>query len=134
MAMLAALRLPDPPDLLRRFAPAPYQAFVSFEGHPCRIRTNDACILQALIQCSQPHESDACELEWTLISDPAMPKLLENPIVMEGQPVLYLRFGRACFVAIDRQRKEIASFISAGVAMEAITDLVVPTILNLLKR
>ena len=126
MSIAGALRLPEPPDLLRRFVPTPFMVRGQMDGIRFCIWTNDARYLRlrgSVVESGSAHEP---ELNWTLVADPDLPSSLEEPLVLEVENAKLLGFGRACFVAAHPGSKSLSGFIAAGVSPEEFAQNVLP--------
>jgi hypothetical protein len=131
MSIAGALRLPEPPDLLRRFVPTPFMVRGQMDGISFCIWTNDARYLRLRGKVVGKVVSTKPELYWTLVCDPDLPSGLEEPLVLEVENAKLLGFGRACFVAAHPKSKALSGFIAAGISPEEFAETVLPVALKL---
>ena len=131
MSIAGALRLPEPPDLLRRFVPTPFMVRGRMDGIRFCIWTNDARYLRLRKQVVEKEVSPELELNWTLVCDPELPSSLEEPLILEVGNAKLLGFGRACFVAAHPGSKSLSGFIAAGISPEEFEQTVLPVALKL---
>lgn len=131
MSIAGALRLPEPPDLLRRFVPTPFMVRGRMDSIRFCIWTNDARYLRLRGKIVETEVSLEPELNWTLVCDPDLPSALEEPLVLEVGNAKLLGFGRACFVAAHPGSKSLSGFIAAGISPEEFEQTVLPIALKL---
>lgn len=120
------LPLTEPPDLLRRFVPTAHEACIRTGDLRIRMRTNDARLLR--LADGADHKCGVSEVEWTMVCDPEMSPELGDPVVLNGQTMSVLSFGRACYVAMDHEKKEITGFVSAGISDDDWTGVLLPAL------
>jgi hypothetical protein len=99
-------------------------------GLRLRIRSNDSLLLRTLVDFGESPPSEVCDLTWIIICDPELPSLLADPLVFESGPVVFLSFGRACFLAFHSDRKEIVGFIASGISEKDLAESILPTVLE----
>jgi len=118
------------PDLLRRFVPTSHEACIRSENLHVTLRTNDV----RLLHTTPGVDIDGREVdgpEWTMVCDAEMVPEFREPLVIDVGTTSFVSFGRACYVAIDRTKNEIAGFISAGISDEDWGSMVLPKVLEL---
>ena len=131
MSMDTVLRLPDPPDLLRRFVETPLQRMLQFEGKRVLLQSNQQGCLDMFSSLALDDGDGKCDLTWTMVCDPNLPAELGEASLMESAPVALLSFGRACFMALHRNQKELTGFISSGVDEQAVLEIILPRVKEL---
>lgn len=131
MSIDSVLRLPDPPDLLRRFVDTPLQTVAQFGGRRVLLRTNHRSCLEMLSKYFAADADGECDLRWTMVCDPDLPADLGEASLVESAPVALLSFGRACFMALHRNQKELTGFISSGVSERSFLEVVLPRVKEL---
>jgi hypothetical protein len=133
MSIESVPRLPDPPDLLRRFVGTPLELTVTLSGKTVRVQTNHPAFLAVLAKFAVAAPTRGCDLLWTMVSDPELPTIFGEPTLMESWPVVLLSFGRACFIAFHRDPMELMGFISSGIEERIIEETIIPKIEKLLR-
>jgi hypothetical protein len=132
MSIDSVLRLPDPPDLLRRFVDTPLQKVVSLDGKRILVQSNHQGCLDMLSNVGAAEADGNCELKWTMVCDPNLPSELGEACLVESAPVALLSFGRACFMALHRNQSELTGFVSSGVDEESFREVILPRVRELL--
>lgn len=127
MSIAPALQLPDPPDLLRRFVPTPHEACIRCDGLHVHLRTNESRLVEKFGRMGSCNGGD---VKWTMVCDPELPSPLSDPLAIESAAVLFLSFGRACFMAIDRANQEITGFMSAAISDKEWLKVILPAVLK----
>ena len=129
MSITPALQLPDPPDLLRRFVPTPHEGCIRRDGMHVHVQTNECRLVEKF------GRTESCSgggVKWTMVCDPELPTGLSEPLEIESEAVFFVSFGRACFVAIDREQGEITGFMSAGISDEEWSRVIFPAVLRVM--
>ncbi len=132
MSIQAALSVTDPPDLLRRFVPTPYCESVSIRGLSVRVVTSDERLLPAF---KRLHDGTPCTgevLGLTIVSDPELPPMLGEPLIVRNGTTIYAVFGQACFTALEQNQKTIAGFVSAEISEHDWAEGIVPVLLSII--
>lgn len=132
MSIESVPRLPDPPDLLRRFVGTPLELTVRLSGWTVRVQTNHPACLAVLAKHAVDTPDQKSDLVWTMVCDPDLPVLLGEPTLMESWPVVLLSFGRACFIAFHRDPMELMGFISTAIDERVIEETIIPRIQKVL--
>lgn len=122
------LPLTEPPDLLRRFVPTPYQKCLQRDDLRLLVKTNDERLLQAAGGTGS--DGEGRHAEWTMVADAEMPPELGDALVVHGPMTTYLSFGQACYVAVDHENEEITGFVSAGISDDAWLGVILPAVLD----
>jgi hypothetical protein len=131
MSIAPALQLPDPPDLLRRFVPTPHEGCIRRDGMHIHLRTNESRLVETF---GRMESCSVDDVNWTMVCDPELPSRLSEPVTIESESVLFLGFGRACFMAIDRVQKEITGFMSARLSDEEWSAVIFPAVLRVMSN
>jgi hypothetical protein len=133
MSIDSVLRLPDPPDLLRRFVDTRLQKVVTIDGKRVLVQSNHQGCLE-MLSIVGPSDADGnCELKWTMVCDPELPAELGEASLVESAPVVLLSFGRACFMALHRNQLELTGFVSSGVDEASFREVILPRVRELIR-
>ncbi len=121
--------LSDTPDLLRRFVPTLHEGWIESGDFRIHLKTNE----KRLLRFGGWIEESRCEVggaNWGMVCDAEMSPELGDPLVLDGQATSFLSFGRACYVAMDHEKKEITGFLSAGISDEGWAGVVLPAVMK----
>jgi len=121
------------PDLLRRFTPAPYEAFATIGDISVQVQTNDLDIvseMQRLCSCRTTRGSGNCLLLTVIREDGALEEEAE-PTVISGWPVTTVLLGTRTVLALDTERCELLGFLSNSIPARQFAAQVLPLILDL---
>jgi hypothetical protein len=132
MPIDSVLRLPEPPDLLRRFIETPLEQVLVIAGMRILVRTNHQGCYDSLTRHGVGSGDGVHDLTWTLVCDPDLPPKLGEVTLMESGRVAVLSFGRGCFMALQRDRMELKGFISSGVDEQTVEELIFPSVRELI--
>jgi len=117
-----------PPDLLRRFAPAPY-VFSIVRDHQCVwIEANDLEVALAIRRSCmlQSKESRTRVLFWKLIRDSASPRGGSEMWIIVNGPLRTLHLGTGTIIIYDTERSELLGFIAHDVDSEQLVTALIP--------
>jgi hypothetical protein len=116
----------DPLDVLRRFVPAPLKAVYRIGSHRVTVQTNDIALFPAFpLETGTLVRGDK-DVEWKLIRDLDVPGLLAPPVLLNCGVLTIVEMGTACFLAFDRERRELLGFIGADVDARTHQEFLVP--------
>jgi hypothetical protein len=132
MSIDSVLRLPEPPDLLRRFVKTPLEQVLVIAGVRVLVRTNHQGCYDTLTRHGAGSADGVWDLTWTMVCDPGLPPKLGEVTLMESGSVAVLSFGRGCFMALQRDRMELKGFISSGLDEQTVEELILPSVRELI--
>jgi hypothetical protein len=124
------------PDLLRRFAPAPYCASLAIGDAAIELRTNDVDLLAAMRRAALAHTNGqhATSLFVKVIRDCDAPSVGSQLTLLSAWPLATLLLGTGTVLTIDCERHEIVGFLAPAVAAERFVHELLPMLLDFLRR
>lgn len=132
MSNAPVLQLSEPPDLLRRFVSLSYELCVRIQGLHLHLATNEPRLAAALGSIAGDCRSDSIKMQCTIFCDPDLSPDLGEKIEIDAGDSIFLSFGRACVIAIDREKRQITGFVAAGALEGAWPAIVVPALTALI--
>lgn len=121
------------PDLLRRFAPAPYHAQVLIAGVDLEMHTNDVEIV-AKMQRQPVTVKEAAPrkpIRATIIRDIEAP-VGGNIAIIAATPLTTLLIGTGTVVVLDSELREILGFLAPSISAADFIDNLLPLLLKAL--
>ncbi len=132
MSNAPVLPLSEPPDLLRRFVPLPHDLCVRNEDLHLHLTTNEprlAAALGSIAECGNDNN-----MKCTISCDPDVSASFGDEIGIDTGDSTFLSFGRACVIAINREKREITGFVAAGILEGAWPVIVVPALMAAIRK
>lgn len=131
MATLTALeQIADPPDVLRRFVETPFMR-VARSG---RVRSNDKTLAIGISELLDRNYPNAREFDWVVIRDADLSDDMADAVVLETDESVIFAFGRGAVFGVDRDRAEVLGFVSAGIPLVALREVIIPAMMQALRR
>jgi hypothetical protein len=117
-----------PPDLLRRFAPAPYVFSIVHDHQRVWIEANDLEVALAIRRSCmlQSKESRTRVLFWKLIRDSASPRGGSEILIFVNGPHRALHLGVGTIIIYDTERSELLGFIAHDIDSEQLVTALIP--------
>lgn len=126
---------PGVPDLLKRFAPTPYQVDTIIGQIRLILQTNDPEIVDQIVKVStELKKGGDASLRLKVIRDDKAPNNEAETVVLSAGPVLTLLAGTGTVLALDTERHEILGFIAAQVSAERFALEILPSILDVYRK
>jgi hypothetical protein len=122
------------PDLLRRFAPAPYGAIIGAGDTVLRVETNDPTIISEMqkVEVQQSLRNCGGLLFLKVIRDKDAPCDGGTVTMLSAYPLFTLHVGVGTMIVLDCERQEAMGFLSSEVAAEEFAYRLFPAVCNLL--
>jgi hypothetical protein len=122
------------PDLLRRFAPAPYSEIIGAGDIALRVETNDPAIISEMQQAGvqRSHRDSGGLLFLKVIRDKDAPCGGRAVIVLSAYPLVTLRVGIGTMIMLDCERREALGFLAPELTAKEFAGTLFPLICNLL--
>jgi hypothetical protein len=123
----------DPLDVLWRCVPTPYRAVVHLAAVRVIVESNDPQVPEAVAaRADHPAERGQSSFLWKIVRDVEAPGPIEPTRLFQRGELRFANMGAALTVAVDRDRRELLSFISGDVDERIFRESALPLFVRLM--